>query len=237
MSDQELLHYLKADTDKPIKHSWKCIGLNSNGIKVYECRNCNLKKGNMQVPPTMRLFTRYIKPDGTTQVRAGKCESSLKPDINMENQPVRKAQTTIGCIPMHDRVYIKEAEHETQTKGGIILPDNLDREPKTWGTIVAMGPGYSDKPMIIELGDVVRYSKHAGTEDEIDGVKYKVIRESDIFSIKVPVPTAAETTKFPVVDTTPVRGKVDIGELEDKEYEETPQQYQARLAAKATAKK
>lgn len=190
----------------------------------------------MQVPPSMKVFTRYIKPDGTTQAEAVKCKPILKPNTSMENQPVRKAQTTIGCIPMHDRVYIKEAEHETQTKSGIILPDTMEREPKTWGTIVAMGPGYSDKPMIIELGDVVRYSKHAGTEDEIDGVKYKVIRESDIFSIKVPVPVA--DTRFPIADTTYVKdGKKESIIVDAPEAEETPQQYQARLAAKANAKK
>lgn len=47
--------------------------------------------------------------------------------------------------PLNDWVVLQEAESETKTSGGIIIPD-IAREKPQWGTVVAAGPGaYRDE--------------------------------------------------------------------------------------------
>ena len=49
--------------------------------------------------------------------------------------------------------------------------------------IVAAGNGKKDEPMTVKVGDTVLYGKYAGTEIELDGEKYLIMRQSDILAI------------------------------------------------------
>ncbi|HNV98822.1 MAG TPA: co-chaperone GroES [Chitinophagales bacterium] len=84
--------------------------------------------------------------------------------------------------PLADRVIVQPAAAETMTKGGIIIPDTAKEKPQK-GTIVAAGPGKKDEPVTVKVGDSVLYGKYSGTEINIDGVEYLIMRESDIFAI------------------------------------------------------
>lgn len=89
--------------------------------------------------------------------------------------------------PLDDRVLVKQSEAEEKTAGGIVLPDTAKERPQK-GSVVAVGPGRRSKdgkllPMEIEVGDEVYYSKYAGTDIEIDGEKYVILRESDILCV------------------------------------------------------
>ena len=93
----------------------------------------------------------------------------------------------IKLNPLADRVVVKPAEAEEQTKGGIILPDTAKEKPVE-GTIVAAGPGkVADSgdlvKMTVKVGDKVLYGKYSGTEVTIEGEEYLIMRESDIFAI------------------------------------------------------
>lgn len=92
-----------------------------------------------------------------------------------------KAKTII--TPVADRVLVLPDPAESVTKGGIIIPDSA-KEKSMRGTIAAAGPGKSsDEPMTVKVGDSVLYGKHAGTEINIEGVSYLIMREADIFAI------------------------------------------------------
>ncbi|MBO5741425.1 MAG: co-chaperone GroES [Bacteroidaceae bacterium] len=84
--------------------------------------------------------------------------------------------------PLADRVLIEPAPAETKTVGGIIIPDTAKEKPLQ-GTIVAVGQGTKDEEMILKEGDVVLYGKYAGTELELEGKKYLVMRQSDVVAI------------------------------------------------------
>ena len=84
--------------------------------------------------------------------------------------------------PLADRVLIEPAPAETKTVGGIIIPDTAKEKPLQ-GTIVAVGQGTKDEEMILKEGDVVLYGKYAGTELELKGKKYLVMRQSDVVAI------------------------------------------------------
>ncbi|HKB86315.1 MAG TPA: co-chaperone GroES [Ignavibacteriaceae bacterium] len=89
--------------------------------------------------------------------------------------------------PLGDRVIVKPMEAEEKTKGGIILPDTAKEKPIE-GTVVAAGPGkVSDDgkaiKMEVKVGDKVLYGKYSGTEVNVEGDEYLIMRESDIFAI------------------------------------------------------
>ena len=46
-----------------------------------------------------------------------------------------------------------------------------------------MGPGKKDEPTTVKIGETVLYGKYSGTEINIDGVDYLIMRESDILAI------------------------------------------------------
>lgn len=84
--------------------------------------------------------------------------------------------------PLSDRVLIKPAEAEVKTAGGIIIPDSAKEKPLK-GTVIATGNGTKDEEMVVKAGDTVLYGKYAGTELESEGVKYLMMRQSDILAI------------------------------------------------------
>ncbi|MCQ2298939.1 MAG: co-chaperone GroES [Bacteroidales bacterium] len=84
--------------------------------------------------------------------------------------------------PLADRVLIKPAEAEQKTASGIIIPDTAKEKPQR-GTVVAVGKGTKDHEMTVKEGDVVLYGKYSGTEIDVEGTKYLIMKESDIFAI------------------------------------------------------
>ncbi|MEE0671198.1 MULTISPECIES: co-chaperone GroES [Prevotella] len=83
--------------------------------------------------------------------------------------------------PLADRVLVLPAQAEEKV-GGIIIPDTAKEKPQH-GTIVAAGNGTKDEEMILKEGDEVLYGKYSGTELEIEGTKYLIMRQSDVLAV------------------------------------------------------
>ncbi len=88
--------------------------------------------------------------------------------------------------PLGDRVVIKPSTKEERTSSGLVLPDTAKEKPQE-GQVVATGPGrIADDgkriAMEIKAGDLVLYSKYAGTELKEDGQEFLIVRESDILA-------------------------------------------------------
>lgn len=93
----------------------------------------------------------------------------------------------MGYRPLGDRLLVKPKESEEKTKSGIVLPDSAKEKPQE-GKVIATGDGARDEngkkiPMEVKKGNVVLYSKYAGTEVKIDGVEHLIIKESDVLAI------------------------------------------------------
>ena len=84
--------------------------------------------------------------------------------------------------PLSDRVLVSPAEAEQKTAAGIIIPDTAKEKPQK-GTVIAAGPGKKDEPMTVKAGDTVLYGKYSGTELQLDGETYLIMKESDIYAI------------------------------------------------------
>jgi len=78
--------------------------------------------------------------------------------------------------PLADRVLIQPAAAEEKTASGIIIPDSAKEKPLK-GEVKAVGQGTKDEEMVVKAG------KYAGTELELDGVKYLIMRQSDILAV------------------------------------------------------
>jgi chaperonin GroES len=89
--------------------------------------------------------------------------------------------------PLNDRILVKRLEEETQTAGGIIIPDSAKEKPAE-GEIVAVGPGKMNDAgqravMDVKAGDRVLFSKYGGTDVKFDGQDYLIMREDDILGV------------------------------------------------------
>ena len=84
--------------------------------------------------------------------------------------------------PLADRVLVEVAPAEEKTASGIIIPDTAKEKPQK-GRVIAVGNGKKDEPLTVKVGDEILYGKYAGTEVNVNGKDYLIMRESDIFAI------------------------------------------------------
>ena len=106
-------------------------------------------------------------------------------DIEARNKMKRGVDILANAVkvtPLHDRVIVKPNAAEEKTAGGIIIPDTAKEKPQK-GTVMAAGPGKKDEIVTVKAGDTVLYGKYAGTEIQVEGGDYLIMRESDILAI------------------------------------------------------
>ncbi len=89
--------------------------------------------------------------------------------------------------PLHDRVVLKRIDAETESAGGIIIPDTAKEKPSQ-GEIIAVGPGGRDEggelvPIDLKVGDRVLFGKWSGTEVRLDSIDYLIMKDSDIMGV------------------------------------------------------
>ncbi len=89
--------------------------------------------------------------------------------------------------PLGDRIVVKALEAETQSAGGIILPDAAQQKPQK-GEVLAVGPGKildngSRSAVDVQVGDKVVYSKYGGTEIKVGGEDVIILRADDVLGI------------------------------------------------------
>ena len=88
--------------------------------------------------------------------------------------------------PLDDRVVLKILEAEEVSLGGIVLPDTAKEKPQR-GKVTAVGEGSRTKSgtrikLDVKKGDTVLFGKYAGSDIEIDGEEYKIVRENEILA-------------------------------------------------------
>jgi len=89
--------------------------------------------------------------------------------------------------PLQDRVIVKRVAEEERTKGGIIIPDTAKEKPIE-GKVLAVGNGKvmengQVRSLDVKAGDIILFTKYAGTEVKLDGEEHLIIREEDILGV------------------------------------------------------
>ena len=88
--------------------------------------------------------------------------------------------------PLFDKVVVESLEIQEKTQSGFYLP-TASQEKQQMAKIIAVGPGgiVDGKEFVMQVkeGDVILYSKYAGSEFKVDGKELTIIRQSDILAI------------------------------------------------------
>ena len=89
--------------------------------------------------------------------------------------------------PLQDRILVERFEENEKTKGGIIIPDTAKEKPAE-GKVVALGNGkLTDDgkvlPIDLKVGDKILFSKYGGTDIQIDGIDYLIMRQDDVLGV------------------------------------------------------
>jgi len=89
--------------------------------------------------------------------------------------------------PIGDKVLIQATAAETESKGGVFLPDTV-KNTNLEGTVISVGPGRrlvngTLVPMEITVGSKVYYAPFSGSEVTIDGKKLIILAEKDILAV------------------------------------------------------
>ncbi len=89
-------------------------------------------------------------------------------------------------VPLGDKVILKQKEAEVTTKSGIVIAGAAKEKPQE-AEVIAVGPGGvvdgKEVTMMVKPGDVVIYSKYAGTEVKLGEDEYIVVKQNDIVAI------------------------------------------------------
>lgn len=92
-------------------------------------------------------------------------------------------------VPLNKRVLVEPEAKEKQSAGGIIIPETANQKAPTKGRIIAIAQD-SDINMKIQAGDIVLFSKYAGTEitlvadnPENKDRQYLLIKDEDILAV------------------------------------------------------
>jgi chaperonin GroES len=90
-------------------------------------------------------------------------------------------------IPLHDRVLVLRTEEAGTTRGGIIIPDSAKDKPQE-GEVVSVGKGKTNDegklfPLALKEGDRILFGKYSGTEIQIDGNDFLIMKEEEVLGV------------------------------------------------------
>tara|TARA_Y100000310_G_scaffold103640_1_gene102031 strand:+ start:3822 stop:4130 length:309 start_codon:yes stop_codon:yes gene_type:complete len=96
-----------------------------------------------------------------------------------------------SIIPLGDRILVLPLDDSEgkKSKGGIIIPDTVDKERPQRGKVVAVGEGKqvddgSILPMRVKKGQIVFFSKYGPSEIMIDEKEYLILSMQDILAVE-----------------------------------------------------
>jgi chaperonin GroES len=102
---------------------------------------------------------------------------------------------SMSLKPLNDRIVVQPAEAETRTASGLVLPDSALEKPQK-GVVLAVGPGKKlDNGALVvpdvSVGDTVLYGKYSGTEVQLGGKEFVILRAEDVLGVLMGSKTAA----------------------------------------------
>jgi len=89
--------------------------------------------------------------------------------------------------PLHDRVLVKRLAEGDEKRGSIIIPDTAKEKPQE-GQVIAVGTGTvtdegKNRPLAVKKGDRILFGKYSGSEVQLNGQDYLIMKEEDVLGI------------------------------------------------------
>ena len=90
-------------------------------------------------------------------------------------------------VPLGENIVVKRVEADETSPGGILLPDAARETPKQ-GRVLSVGDGRllgngSRARHLVSEGDRVLFGGYAGTEVDVDGQPFLIMREDEVLAI------------------------------------------------------
>jgi len=91
-------------------------------------------------------------------------------------------------IPLNDHILIEPLKTEEKTKGGILIPESVEKERPEQGKIIAVGSGKKNDegkviPLGVKAGQKVLFRKYGPDEIKVENKEYLIAKEEDILAI------------------------------------------------------
>ena len=81
--------------------------------------------------------------------------------------------------PIGDRILVKTVDAETQTSGGIYIPETAQEKTQE-GVVVAVG---DDEEIKVKVKDKIVYDKYAGTTIKVEDEEQLILKAADILAV------------------------------------------------------
>lgn len=95
--------------------------------------------------------------------------------------------TNLKIRPLYDRIVVAPMDVETKSAGGILFPENMDKDKPMQGTVLAIGNGkIADgkvTPLQVKVGDKILFGKYSGTNVKLSDKDVLVMREEDVMGV------------------------------------------------------
>ena len=113
----------------------------------------------------------------------------------MKRQLTIESDNIMNIRPLYDRIVVKRIEAKETTDRGIVIPDSAKEKPQE-GEVLAVGRGkrLEDGKLValdVKSGDRILFAKYSGSEIQLDGAEYMIMREDDVLGILDPAAPAA----------------------------------------------
>ncbi len=100
----------------------------------------------------------------------------------------KSSKTKVNFLPTAGYILIEPQEAETQTSGGIYLPETANAEKPQKGKVLAVGDDEilqdgSKRKAPVKVKQTVIYKKWGGNEVKEDGKEYLFVKFEDILAI------------------------------------------------------
>jgi chaperonin GroES len=128
----------------------------------------------------------------TTSSSNAKATSNMtaKPAMSSAKKSSSENLDLSGFItPLDDRVLVLPKEKETMTAGGLFIPDTAGEQGSyVEGLVVSVGRGHRSpkghlRPMDVQLGDRILFSKFSGNDLKIQDYNLLILREADVLGV------------------------------------------------------
>lgn len=89
--------------------------------------------------------------------------------------------------PLRDQLLVARQEPQTQTEGGLIIPETAKEKPAR-GVVISAGKGKLNEqgeraPLQVKSGDTILFAQWAGNEVELGGESYLLMAETDVLAV------------------------------------------------------
>lgn len=77
-----------------------------------------------------------------------------------------------------DLILVLPDKPEEKTSSGIFIPDTAKKKDNR-GTVILVGPGLPDEPMLIKPGEYIIFNQGVGIPEEYNGEDHLIMRQTD----------------------------------------------------------